>query len=132
MSFKSKLVVNGISIMNGVKTSGTAYEEFLRQKPNYVSLGEYYFELLRDATRSLVLNTANYSGMDFLHSICKELEDACIRYARLYYHTEVEDKDRALVILRGVIQDLVSNYHHDKKYDVVDSLFNGMESLIKV
>ena len=40
-------------------TSGTAYEEFLKQKPNHASLGEYYFDLLRDATRSLILNTAN-------------------------------------------------------------------------
>lgn len=133
MGFNSVVVRNGISVTStGNMTSGTAYEEFLRQKPNYSLLGEYYFELLRDATRSLVLNTANTSGFDYLRNICTELENACIRYAKLYYFTENESKDRALVILRGVIQDLVSNYHCDKKYDLVDVIFNGMQMLIKV
>jgi len=133
MGFNSVVVRNGITMKPyGDIISGTAYEEFLNQKPNYELLGEYYFELLRDATRSLVLNTANNSGFDYLRSICTELEDACIRYAKLYYFTENESKNRALIILRGVIQDLVSNYHCDKKYDLVDTIFNGMQLLIKV
>ena len=133
MGFNSVLVKNGVALApDGNMVSGTAYEEFLKQRPNYTQLGEYYFELLRDATRSLVLNTANIYGFDYLRNICTELENACIRYAKLYYYTENESKNRALVILRGVIQDLVSNYHHDKKFELVDVIFNGMQSLIKV
>ena len=134
MGFNSTVVRNGIALASttGNMTSGTAFEEFLKQKPNYVQLGDYYFELLRDATRSLVLNTANSSGFDYLRDICTELEDACIRYAKLYYYTENESKNRALVILRGVVQDLISNYHYNKKYELVDTIFNGMEKLIKV
>ena len=134
MPFNSVVVRDGITTVasTGNMTSGTAYEEFLKQKPNHASLGEYYFDLLRDATRSLILNTANSSGFDYLRNICVELENACIRYAKLYYYTENESKDRALVILRGVIQDLVSNYHFNKKYDLVDTIFNGMVKLIKV
>jgi hypothetical protein len=37
-----------------------------------------------------------------------------------------------MVILRGVVQDLVSGYHSNKKYDTVDIIFKGMEALIKV
>jgi len=134
MGFNTVVVRNGIStsMSTGNMTSGTAYEEFLKQKPNYSLLGDYYFELLRDATRSLVLNTANSHGFDYLRTICIDLENACIRYAKLYYFTENESKDRALVILRGVIQDLISNYHHNKRYDLVDTIFKGMEALIKV
>lgn len=134
MPFNSIVVKDGIAIQpsTGMIISGTAYEEFLRQKPNYKLLGDYYFELLRDATRSLILNLSNTSGFDYLRSICTELENACIRYAKLYYFTENESKNRALVILRGVVQDLVSNYHPNKKYELVDTIFDGMQSLIKV
>ena len=31
-----------------------------------------------------------------------------------------------------IVQDLISNYHYNKKYELVDTIFNGMEKLIKV
>ena len=131
-NFKVTVVSNGISYDSNGKTSGTAFEEFLKQKPNVQALGEYYYELLRDATRSLILNTANMHGIDYLYNIHVQLEDACIRYAKLYYHAGNGEGERAMVILRGVVQDLVSNYRSNKKYDTVDIIFKGMEALIKV
>jgi hypothetical protein len=130
--FEVSVITNGITYNENGKTSGTAFEEFLKQKPSVQALGEFYYELLRDATRSLILNTANLHGIDYLYNIHTQLEDACIRYARLYYHAGNQEGDRAMVILRGVVQDLVSGYHSNKKYDTVDIIFKGMEALIKV
>lgn len=124
--------VNGQTYRSGIEQHGTAYEEFMRWRPNYQALGNAWFEIFADAVRSLLLNTESVSKVGINEEKVANIITAACRYASLYHQSE--DGDRALYILRGVLDDVIRGYEYrDHKYDsIVEKLYQRIVDLITV
>lgn len=133
-NFKVSTVKGNIEYSyNGNVIVGTAYEEFLKVKPNPSTLGNDWYDLFEDAIRSFILNTASNASCSGLHSIMDDIISASKRYAKLYNVTIAEDKYKALFIFKGVLKDIVTGYDSSKNADrLVSYLHDGICAAIKL
>lgn len=127
-----------INVVNNGKTYdlnsnlqvGTAYEEFLKVKPNIETLGNLWYELFNDAIQSYVLNLAKSdSTYSYLSAIVGNIISTCDRYTHIYFQSK--DGDRALLILKGVLKDIINQYDYNSNSPATDMIFKAVISLIK-
>ena len=124
---------NRIYDTNGVEWHGTAYEEFLRWKPNASVLGTMWYDMFADAVRSLLLNTESVQKNGITSKMVDDIISAARRYASIYLNNP-NDGDRAMFIFRGILMDIMRNYEYtDHRWDnLVEGLYQKIMDLVKV
>ena len=124
---------NHIYDTNGTEWHGTAYEEFLRWRPNASVLGAAWYDMFADAIRSLLLNTESVQKIGITAEMVEEIIMAAKRYAAIYL-TNPSGGDRAMYIFRGVLMDIMRKYNYgDCRFDkLIEGFYQKIMDLVKV
>ena len=124
---------NRIYDANGIEWHGTAYEEFLRWKPNASVLGAAWYDMFGDAIRSLLLNTESVQKIGITPEMVEDIIIAARRYAVIYM-SNPSCGDRAMYIFRGVLMDIMRKYDYaDCRFDnLIEGFYQKIMDLVKV
>jgi hypothetical protein len=124
---------NHIYDTNGTEWHGTAYEEFLRWRPNASVLGAAWYDMFADAIRSLLLNTESVQKIGITTGMVEEIIMAARRYAAIYL-SNPSSGDRAMYIFRGVLMDIMRKYDYgDCRFDnLIEGFYQKIMDLVKV
>lgn len=124
---------NHIYDTNGIEWHGTAYEEFLRWRPNASVLGAAWYDMFADAIRSLLLNTESVQKIGITTGMVEEIIMAARRYAAIYL-SNPSSGDRAMYIFRGVLMDIMRKYDYgDCRFDnLIEGFYQKIMDLVKV
>lgn len=124
---------NHIYDTNGIEWHGTAYEEFLRWRPNASVLGAAWYDMFADAIRSLLLNTESVQKIGITAGMVEEIIMAARRYAAIYL-SNPSSGDRAMYIFRGVLMDIMRKYDYgDCRFDnLIEGFYQKIMDLVKV
>ena len=124
---------NRIYDANGIEWHGTAYEEFLRWRPNASVLGAAWYDMFADAIRSLLLNTESVQKIGITTGMVEEIIMAARRYAVIYL-SNPSSGDRAMYIFRGVLMDIMRKYDYgDCRFDnLIEGFYQKIMDLVKV
>ena len=111
-------------------SGGNAYDEFIRQRPDRNALGEFWYDLLDDASRSIIMQYARSQKNDRIAELRDELVSATNRYVRLYSISL--ERDRVLHMYKGVLQDIITDYGYYQSTADTVCIFNALMVLFTV
>lgn len=115
----------------------TCFEEFLRVRPNIEVIGNDFFIMLEDATRSLTKSIVNTYHNKALDDICEDIVKLTDKYAKIYFRVKRlnrGDEETILILFRSVLCDLVRKYNNkDSRLDeLISHLYENIRKLITV
>lgn len=111
----------------------TAYEEFIRYKPDYKIMEMDWIRLFKDAVRSFILNTESIMQTNiFDEEKTNYIIEKSAEYAILYFNSGHDE--RILRIFKGVLTDIIRGYSYQQNMytKIINQLYAGIVKLIEV